>query len=223
MSDYKLVTAVLNTDKQPIEKKTLSVCKLHCITEESFKSVFNEGAIDLTSPVETVLHQLNDELCKALDTIAPLKQIQVAVCQKQPWFNKIVNARHKVVQHREWIWHKYPTPNTWKAYKVERNVYNRLLVYKKRQLITKQVTDLKGNNKKLYKLMAQLARIRTDNPLPPHNNDESLTNHFADYFISKNWQNTRKLHWNSNLHHRSSRIFQPFESLLPLPWIKSLT
>ena len=96
LSDYKLVTAVLNIDKQPIEK-TLSVCKLHCITKDSFKSAFNESAIDLTSPVETVLYQLNDELHKALDTIAPLKQIQVAVCQKQPWFNEIVKARHKMV------------------------------------------------------------------------------------------------------------------------------
>ena len=33
--------------------------------------------------------------------------------------------------------------------------------------------------------MAQLAGIRTENPLPPHNSDESLANHFADYFISK--------------------------------------
>ena len=185
LSDHKLVTAVLNIDKQPIEKKTLSVCKPNCITEDSFKSAFNEGAIDLTSPVEMVLYQLNDELHRALDTIASLKQIQVAVCQKQPWFNKIVKARHQVVPHGEQIWHKYPTPNTWKVYKVERNVYNRLLIYKKRQLITKQVTNLKGNNKKLYKLMAQLARIRTDNPLPLYNSDESLANHFTDYFISK--------------------------------------
>ena len=110
--DHKLVTAVLNIDKHPIEKKSLSVCKLHCITEESFKSAFNGGAIDLTSPVDTVLYQLNDALCMALDTIAPLKQIQVAVHQKQPWFNEIVKARHKVVQNREPIWHKYPTPNT---------------------------------------------------------------------------------------------------------------
>ena len=90
-----------------------------------------------------------------------------------------------MVQNREQIWHKYPTPNTWKAYKVERNVYNRLLIHKKRQLITKQVIDSKGNNEKLYKLKAQLAGIRTDNPLPPHNSNESLANHFADYFISK--------------------------------------
>ena len=87
---------------------------------------------------------------------------------------------------REQIWHKYPTPNTWKAYKVERNVYNRLINYKKRQLISKEATDLKGNNKKLYKLMAQLAGIKTANPLPPYNSDESLANKFADHFISKN-------------------------------------
>ena len=39
--------------------------------------------------------------------------------------------------------------------------------------------------KKLYKLTAHLAGINIDNPLPPHDNDESLTNHFADYFISE--------------------------------------
>ena len=71
LSDHKLVTASLNIHRQPIEKKKLSVCKLHSITENSFKAAFNESAIDLILPVETVLYQLNNELHKALDTIAP--------------------------------------------------------------------------------------------------------------------------------------------------------
>ena len=75
LSDHKLVSAVRNIKKPPIEKKLLSVHKLHCITEDSFKSAFNEDTIELTSPVDTVLHQFNDELHKALDTIAPLKEI----------------------------------------------------------------------------------------------------------------------------------------------------
>ena len=87
LSDHKLVTASLNIHRQPIEKKKLSVRKLHSITENSFKAAFDESAIDLTLPVKTVLYQLNNELHKALDTIAPLKQIQVAPCQKQPWFD----------------------------------------------------------------------------------------------------------------------------------------
>ena len=112
LSDHKLVTASLNIHRQPIEKKKLSIHKLHSITENSFKAAFNESAIDLTLPVETVLYQLNNELHKALDTIAPLKQIQVAPHQKQPWFDEIVKARHKVVCNREQIWHKYPAPET---------------------------------------------------------------------------------------------------------------
>ena len=151
LMDHKLVSAVLNIKKPPIEKKTLSVHKLKCITEETFKAAFNDEAIDLTSPVNMVLHQLNNELHKALDTIAPLREIQVAVHQRQPWFDEVVKARHKVVQNREWIWHKYPKPDTWKAYQVERNSYNRLLNYKKKQLISKQDIESKGNTKKLYK------------------------------------------------------------------------
>ena len=77
-SDHKLVSAVLNIKKPPRERKSLSVHKLQCITQESFKTAFNEDAIDLTSPVDTVLHQFNDELHKTLDTIAPLKEIQLS-------------------------------------------------------------------------------------------------------------------------------------------------
>ena len=171
----------------------------------ALKLAFNESAIDLTLPVEKVLYQLNNELHKALDTIASLKQIQVAPCQKQPWFDEIVKARHKVVQNREQIQHKYPAPDTWKAYKVKRNVYNRFLIYKKRQLITKQVMDSKGDNKKLYKLMAHLSGARADNPLPPHNSDESLANHFADYFITKIEKNQRQLLPGTSLHSRDNR------------------
>ena len=39
--------------------------------------------------------------------------------------------------------------------------------------------------KRLYKLTAYLAGINPDNPLSLHHDDESLTNHFADYLISK--------------------------------------
>ena len=124
LSDHKLVSTVLNIQKPPTEKKTLSVHKLKCITDESFEAAFNEDAIDLTSPVNTVLHQFMDELHKALDAIAPLKEIQVAVHQRQPQFDEVIKARHKVVLNREQIWHKYPRPDTWKAYQVERNIYN---------------------------------------------------------------------------------------------------
>ena len=103
MSDHKLMSGVLNIKKPPTEKKTLSVHKLKHITIESFKAAFNKDATDHTSPVDTVVHQLNDKLCKAPGTTAPLKEIQFAAHQRKPWFNKDVKARQKVVQNREQI------------------------------------------------------------------------------------------------------------------------
>ena len=91
------MSAVLNIKKPPTEENTLSVHKLKCNTEESFKAALNKDAIDITSPVNTILHQLNDELHKALDTTAPWKEIQVAIHQRQPWFDEVVKSRHKVV------------------------------------------------------------------------------------------------------------------------------
>ena len=70
---------------------------------ESFKVAFNKDAIDLTTPDDTVLHQFNYKLHKALDATASLKEIQVAAHQRQPWFDEDVKARHKVVQNRERI------------------------------------------------------------------------------------------------------------------------
>ena len=52
LSYHKLVSGVLNIKKPPTEKKTLSICKLKHIIIESFKSAFNEDAIDLTSPID---------------------------------------------------------------------------------------------------------------------------------------------------------------------------
>ena len=200
LSDHKLVTAVVNINKQPIEKKILSVHKLHCITEDSFKSAFNESAIDLTSPVETVLYQLNNELHKALDTIAPLKQIQVPACQKQPWFNEIVKARHKVVWNTSTL---CPIPG--RPIRLKEMCTTDSSSIRRDGLSPNRLSTRRALTKSSTKLMAQLVGIRTDNPLPLHNSDESLAHHFADYFILKNWQNMRKLLQNSNLCSRNSR------------------
>ena len=43
----------------------------------------------------------------------------------------------------------------------------------------------KAMTKSFKKLTAHLAGTNTDNPLPSHDSDESLANHFADYFISR--------------------------------------
>ena len=46
----------------------------------------------------------------------------------------------------------YKLESYWTAFKTECNIYNRLLKYKKQQVLSKKVNDMKGDTKALYKL-----------------------------------------------------------------------
>ena len=70
------------------------------------------------------------------------------------------------------------------AYKKERNIYNRLLKYHKKQCITHQVQENNKNTKGLFKLVNKLTNSKNENPLP-NKPPEQLADEFAWYFLSK--------------------------------------
>ena len=56
-------------------------------------------------------------------------------------------------------------------------------MFKKRQVISKKVNDLRGDTKGLYKITCNIAGQDMANPFPKADSDEILANEFADYFI----------------------------------------
>ena len=98
---------------------------------------------------------------------------------------KTVKNQHKVVRNREHVWGTYRLESNWLAYKKECNIYNRLLKFKKQQVISKKVKELRGDTKGLYKLTCNLTSQSTVNPFRKAESDEVLANEFADYFIEK--------------------------------------
>ena len=52
-------------------------------------------------------------------------------------------------------------------------------------MLSKRVTDLKGDTKALYKLTCNLTGHSTTNPMPPGKTDSELANEFAEYFLEK--------------------------------------
>ena len=90
-----------------------------------------------------------------------------------------------MLRNRERFLLKYKLELNWTAFKVERNIYNRLLRYKKHQVISKKVNDLKGDTKSLYRLNSNLTDNDSVNPMPPGKSDEQLVNEFAEFFLTK--------------------------------------
>ena len=66
----------------------------------------------------------------------------------------------------------------------DRNIYNRLLKYHKKQCITSQVQENNINTKDLFKLVNKLTNSKKEKPLsnkPP----KQLVDEFATYFLNK--------------------------------------
>ena len=101
-----------------------------------------------------------------MDKTAPLKEIKIREKPHKPYYNKYVRNQQKTVKTRERTWLKYRQQYHWQAYKIERNIYSRLLKYHKKQCITHQVHKSNKNTKGLFKLVNKLTNSKKENPLP---------------------------------------------------------
>ena len=67
----------------------------------------------------------------------------------------------------------------------ERNVYNRLLIYHKKQTISKKINESKNNMKQLFHLVNNITMSKTPNPIPEGKTDAQLAGEFASFFLNK--------------------------------------
>ena len=135
--------------------------------------------------LDQLITKLDTELRRVIDSLAPTKEVTVLTHRRQPWYDETVKSQHKVVRDRERVWNKYKLESTWIAYKKERNIYNRLLKFKKRQVLSNRVNDLKGDTKALYKLTNNVTGSESSNPMPPNKSDAQLADELADFFLDK--------------------------------------
>ena len=152
---------------------------------EQLLEAFNPANITEFDDLPILSDQFNKELLRVLDDLALERSISVSSHLKQPWYNDLVQDQHRIVHNGERMWLKYRLPSNWKAYKIERNIYQRLLTYKKCQFLSKRINECKGDTKKLYSIINTVTGSKQTNPMPPSNSDAELAESFADFFVTK--------------------------------------
>ena len=60
--------------------------------------------------MDLLINNLNTELTRIMDTLAPAKEVMLLTHERQPWYDDQVKAQHKIVRNRE---------HAWKIYKLE--------------------------------------------------------------------------------------------------------
>ena len=100
-----------------------------------------------------------------------------------------------VRKNHERKWRKYNQQHQWQAYTKERNVYNSLLIYQKKQTISKKINESKKDMKQLFHLVNNITLSRAPNPIPEGKPDAQLSTEFASFFLDK----IKKINFNSKI------------------------
>ena len=131
--DHRKIT--LNTSiPKPIPKnKIKSVCYITDNKVQQFIDEFNNTPMLNTSNLTDASNQLNSEILRTMDKIAPQKFKKTTSRIKKPWNDNDLKHQRQIVKNRERKWLKYREQSHWKAYKRERNrIHHNDKIQKKR-------------------------------------------------------------------------------------------
>ena len=136
LSDHRMITFSTNIPKPKPKAETKKVCNLTDNKIQQFTEVFNNAAILNTSNLAEATNQLNSEILRTLDKIAPQQIKKITSRIKKPWYNNNFKHQRQIVKNRERKWLKYREQPHWKAYKRERNRFITMIKYKKKRSLT---------------------------------------------------------------------------------------
>ena len=148
ISDHRMIK--LNTNIPELKPKT-KIKSVHNLTDnkvQQFIDEFNNTPILNTSNLIDATNQLNSEILRTMDKIAPQQFKKITSRIKKPWYDNDLKHQRQIVKNRERKWLKYREQSHWKAYKRERNRFITMIKYKKRDHIHNWISSTTGNSKK---------------------------------------------------------------------------
>ena len=87
ISDHCPVIATLNIKKEQVKQVQKVIQKATKISQDEWNWEFNRLNIKWDSNVSCLVDQLNNELVRVYDTLAPAKQVSSCLRTKQPWYD----------------------------------------------------------------------------------------------------------------------------------------
>ena len=184
ISDHKMVYVILTVDKDQISSTKTKERSFDDFDLERFK--IDVGNIKL--PDETIDSKVaffEKRICNILDKMAPFEEKTRIVRPKKIWFDETAKEKKRFLRSRERVYNKYRAEHQWIALKEARNDYIKYLNTNRQEELSEQVLSMKGDTKKLYKLVNSITNSVKENPMPYGKTDNELADSFANFFMEK--------------------------------------
>ena len=139
-----MVSVDINIKKQKYSIETKEIRDRTKLTGPTLAQNFTPPEFNENTTIDEATSQFNTELLKALNAAAPIKSIK---CTNRPtsMVQQIYQRTKEGSKKSQKRWKKYKQQHQWQAYMKERNVYKRLLIYHKKQTISKKISKSKND------------------------------------------------------------------------------
>ena len=131
ISDHRMITLNTNIPKPKPKTEIKYVCNLTDNKVQEFIDEFINMPLLNSTNLKDATNQLNSEILRTIDKIAPKEVKKITSRIRKPWYNVDLKHQRQIVKNRERKWLKYREQSHWKAYKRERNKLISILKYKK--------------------------------------------------------------------------------------------
>ena len=123
LSDHCTEETVLTQNREDIQRKSVTIRKLHNIDQQQFITDLKLQDLNLMQQPDELVNAFEDQVQKALDKHAPERLKEITIRSTNPWFTNKVKEKKKAVRRREKIWQNYKYPEHWRALQVARKEY----------------------------------------------------------------------------------------------------
>ena len=191
ISDHRFITLeTLHTKLKPkLEKRTLWKFTDDAISK--FKNEFGNVPILESTTLDKASEQLNNEMFKTIDKIAPATTKTITSRHKKPWYVEDLKNQRRIMKNRERKWTKYREDQPGRHSK-ENEIDLSQCLDSKSMTIHNLVNTNNTDTKKHYKTITEITSQKKKNPLPESTTDQQLAKDFETFFFNK-IQNIRKL------------------------------
>ena len=141
ISDHCLVGIELQMKKQLVKTESSKTRSYRKFNPSDFEANFNNTSILEQDSFEQAVIELEKELTRTLDELAPLQDRRKKKQPSRPWYNATLKEQRRIVRTREHIYNRDRQLHQWKAFTRERNRYTRMLEFQKRHYLVTKVEE----------------------------------------------------------------------------------
>ena len=186
-SDHFVICCKIGRVKPEHTVRKVQSRKIADIDIDKFKESIRTktSSVDGVKDVNKLVEIYNTSLKSTLDEMAPIKEREVTIRPKLPWFKSEHRELKQKLRKAERVYKRTKQDTDLLKYKDTRNEYVFELKNARSQYYNEKIMLAGHNQKELYSMVNGLLNRTKSNTLPDEQSDQSLAEAFNGYFLEK--------------------------------------